>query len=76
MFQDMRAKREARMEENLGRKLKGGVVKIISYLSTEVHPSTEMIEKPFFYRTQDLLKAGKVIAACDASVKNGVIGAC
>ena len=34
-----------------------------------------MLEKPFLDRTQELLKAGKVIVACDASVKNSVMGA-
>ena len=56
--------------------MQGGVLKIIRKLSEEIMPSTEMLEHPFRERTKDFLRAGKVIEMHDASVKNGVIGAC
>ena len=58
----------------LGRKFKNVGLKTISILGVKVAPPTEKVDKPFFTKMQCLLKAGKVIAACDASVKNGVIG--
>ena len=35
-----------------------------------------MPQRPFSERMQELLRSGKSIAACDALVKNEVIGAC
>ena len=51
------------------------MVKIISTLVVEVSPSKETVEQPFFTKTQELLKARKLIAACDASFKNSVMEA-
>ena len=42
---------------------------IIIHLGAELAASIEMIELPFCDRTQELLKSGKVIVACDTSVK-------
>ena len=53
--------------------MKTGVVKISSTLGVEVKPSIETVEQPFYTKMQELLKAGKVIAACDPSVKNVVM---
>ena len=56
-------------------KVKGGVVKIISTLRVKVEPSPETLKQSFCKKTQELLKCGKIIVACDASVKNDVMGA-
>ena len=58
----------------LGQKFKSGVVKIISTLGVEVATSTETVDQPFCTKNKELLKAGKVITACDVLVKNGVMG--
>ena len=51
------------------------VVKIIVAIGEAVEPTSELDEQPFCDKTQELLKAGKVIAACNASIKNGVMDA-
>ena len=61
-------------KEILGKQIKGGVVKIIRTLGMEVDPSPETLEQLFCEKMKESLKSGKVIAACDALVKNGVIG--
>ena len=48
------------------------MAKIIRHLGSEVAPLIEIIEQPFYDRTEELLKDGKVIAACNDSVENGM----
>ena len=40
-----------------------------------MEPSLEMLEKLFCDKLKELLKAGKVIAVCDTSVKNDMMEA-
>ena len=47
-------------------------MEIISKLSAETMPSTEILEYLFSERMKELLRSGKLIVACDVSVKNVV----
>ena len=53
-------------KDTIGRKYKGGVVKIIIKLRIETRPPIETPQQPFCDRMQELLRSGKVIVACDA----------
>ena len=50
-------------------------MKILGSLGTEVEIETENSELPFNDEMQHLLRKGEIIAACDASVKDGAMGA-
>ena len=43
-------------------------------LIEEIMSSIEMLEQPFSERIEELLRSRKVIVACDALVKNVVMG--
>ena len=55
------------------KKIKGVVVKIIRKLNVESMSSIEKPELKFSERMQELLRSRKVIASCDASIKNGLM---
>ena len=64
------------MEGFRRKEMQGGVSKIIRKISEEIILSIEILEHPFRERTRYFLRAGKVIAMHDASVKNGLMGEC
>ena len=63
------------LEIYLGRRYKTGVMKVLESLGAEVEIEAENSELPFNDEMQRLFRKGEVIAACDASVKDGVMGA-
>ena len=65
---------ELEWKDAIGRKCKGGVVKIIGTIGDAVESTSKQDEQSFDDKSQELLKSRKVIASCDASVKNGFIG--
>ena len=50
-------------------------MKVIGPLGEEEEIEAENIEPPFAEEIQESLRKGEVIAACDASVKDGIMGA-
>ena len=58
------------------RKHKGGVVKTTSKIGAEITPLTKTPEQLCCDIMQELLRSRKVVAECDASIKNGVMGSC
>ena len=51
------------------------MLKIIGTIVEAVVPTLELDEEPFCDKMQELLKAGKLITACEAFAKNGFMGA-
>ena len=58
----------------LGRRYKKGVMKVLGSLGAEAEIEAKNSELPFNVKMQQLLRKGEIIAACEASVKHGVIG--
>ena len=52
-----------------------GVMKVLGTLGAETKIEAENSERPFNEEMQESLRKGEVIAVCDASVKDGVMGA-
>ena len=50
-------------------------MKVIGPLGEEEEIEAENLDPPFAEEIQESLRKGEVIAACDASVKDGIMGA-
>ena len=74
-FQTEIERNEIERRSVLGRKCKKGVMKVLGTLGAETEIEAENSETPFNEEMQELLRKGEVIAACNASVKDGVMGA-
>ena len=59
----------------LGRRYKKVVMKLLGSLGSESEIETENSELSFNDEIQQLLSKGEVIVSCDASMKDGVMGA-